>query len=152
MDYELLRDSLLASGYSACLPWLVSDRLHGDADVARFLFLRSLWDEVCSPRAMFSPRSGRVYQKAIEAGLTNEDIDELTFAIVDMVEFGFCNVLDGRGEQGTTASGFPGWGLFEVDENGVCTGRRLEALHETRFSEIVEAGEEPSWGWSDEIL
>ncbi|MGC4909887.1 hypothetical protein [Streptomyces cyaneofuscatus] len=131
--------------------WAESEAEEGLPQLARYRFLRTVWQDVDAwtaeaPRWVAAYRSDGVaagaVDRALAAGLTPEDLGELAREVARETAFGVLYALADPADGSLPAEveeQLPGWRLAELDPAGEPTGRHLHALHED-FAELEPKG------------
>ncbi|MFE6986024.1 hypothetical protein [Streptomyces griseus] len=131
--------------------WAESETEEGLPQLARYRFLRTVWQDV-DAWAAEAPRWVAAYRtdgaaadavdRALAAGLTPEELGALAREIARETAFGVLNALADPADGSLPAEveeQLPGWRLAELDPTGTPTGRHLDALHED-FTELEPKG------------
>jgi hypothetical protein len=121
--------------------WVTSEIDEDFAQLARFVFLRRVWEgEIEQWRGTTRLEGWPLAQKLVDGKGSMEDlahlcgivVTESVFDILTLVDDDFADLLD---------SDLPGWRLMEVDRStGEMTGREVAALHES-LSEVADEGD-----------
>ncbi len=131
--------------------WAESEAEEGLPQLARYRFLRTVWQDVDAwgaeaPRWVAAYRSDGVaagaVDRALAAGLTPEDLGELAREVARETAFGMLYALADPTDGSLPAeieAQLPGWRLAELDPAGEPTGRHLDALHED-FADVEPKG------------
>lgn len=129
--------------------WARSEIMENIPQLARFLFLRSAWENVVpendtqwldeeienSKRHPNDPCSGigKALQKILELGANREDIVDIVHGMQYRTLFGMCYLIDIMDEE-VPEIGETGWVLHEIDKDGKLTGRIVQGMYESALS------------------
>ncbi|MFG2601270.1 hypothetical protein [Streptomyces sp. NPDC048462] len=131
-----------ALGAGDAVGWAESEAEEGIPQLARFRFLRMVWQDIdawsaaapgwAEARREDGP-AGAAVERALRLGLTPAELGEIAREIAKETAFGLLHGLGGPADgdlpPGTEAR-LPGWCLAELSPDGRPTGRVLRALHE----------------------
>jgi len=124
------------------LDWAESEAEEGLPQLARYRFLRTVWQDVDAwgtdaHRWVAAYRSDGVaagaVDRALAAGLTPEDLGDLAREVARETAFGVLYALADPADGSLPAEieeQLPSWRLAELDPDGEPTGRHLDALHQ----------------------
>lgn len=135
MNEQTMVDLFRSLGASNPEAWAHSEATEPIAQLARFCFLRRVWQDAIEPwrdRDTFYPIPGlsdRV-DGLIASGCDPEALSSLAATIAYHVSFAILMAID-DGTDPDEALPLPGWRLVETDQNGQYTGRTLNLLHES---------------------
>ncbi|MES9537604.1 hypothetical protein [Actinomadura sp. NPDC000600] len=127
-----LRDRFAQVGADGPEEWAMSEVSEDIPQLAGFLLLRRLWDEVLdgwgSPGAVENvPAAARL----LAAGAERDDIVLTMQAAAFEAVFGTLLVIDDSSATTPDDQPYPGWSLHETDSTDQDTGRRLGGLYES---------------------
>jgi hypothetical protein len=111
--------------------WARSEVSENFAQMARFLILRRLWQDVIGP--WMEPDSLQQMEPArrlLTAGANPHDVLLVARAAAYDAMVAMVEMLD-AGIDWEVAPQGPGWSLMETDADGALTGRPISALHES---------------------
>jgi hypothetical protein len=129
--------------------WARSEIMENIPQLARFLFLRSAWENVApeddtkwideeienSKRRPNNPcaGTGKALQKILDLGANREDIVDIVRGMQYQTLFGLCYLIDTMNGDIPEIGEF-GWVLHEIDNNGKLTGRVVQGMYESALS------------------
>jgi hypothetical protein len=131
--------------------WVESEITEDIAQMARFLILRRLWNDLDAwhsdsriwvereiaetekkPENSFS-EAGLALKRMVEAGVSLEDIGKVAQMVAYEATFNVLNLIDECGDPDEEGEDLPGWMLVETNAEGAMTGRAVIGLHEDLF-------------------
>lgn len=131
-----------ALGAEDAVGWAESEAEENIPQLARFRFLRMVWQDIdawsaAAPDWVEAHRqaglAGGAVDRALRLGLTPAELGELAREIAKQTAFGLLQGLAGPADGDlppATEALLPGWRLAELSPGGRPTGRVLGALHE----------------------
>ena len=144
MDEEELTATFARFGARDPEQWAGSEIREGIPQLARFLFLKGVWQEVVdagdpswidrvvanTPEDSDAPFAGTAHalRRLLEAGADRQDLHEVVRGMQAEMIFGLCYLLDDPGA--VEGNDSVDWGLFELDEDDQ-PARGIGGLHES---------------------
>ncbi len=129
--------------------WAKSEVMENIPQLARYLFLRSAWENVVpeeddgwideqierSARKPNAPCSGigTALQRILDLGANREDIVDIVRGMQYQTLFGMCYLVDTMNED-IQEIGELNWILHEIGKDGKLTGRIVQGMHESALS------------------
>ncbi|MEU2022103.1 hypothetical protein ABZ565_08050 [Streptomyces sp. NPDC016469] len=122
--------------------WAESEAEEGLPQLARFRFLRMVWQDIDAWSTTASDwvaayrragAAGGAVERAVRLGLTADELGEIAREVARETAFALLQGLDdpARGDEPDEVAGrLPGWALAELSARDEPTGRVLGALHE----------------------
>jgi hypothetical protein len=142
-----LRDRFAAVGADEPHLWARSEISEGIPQMARFLFLRSLWTEAIN--LWQQPSSIDIIPAAhrlLQSGADRTDVAMVARAAAFETVLRVISLLDEQQAPGFDDPALPGWHLHETDNDGNPTGRCVGGLHES-ILETDPSGQEAEDLW-----